>query len=728
MKTFLCIIICVPAITFGQIKLRKGVVDGFKKIGKENQWFEVGPTKYPGTEEERSLTGVGPVKQFLIHSKDTNYCGTASIYGGLFLSKDGGKNWSNSGSDAWESNMCSWFDYHPNDPNIIAATSIVFPTKNGGEIGVQGGVMLTLDHGKQWQKIADYNDLGGEPGLWLFKVVLTEDFKCYVATSSGLFYCKDIFASKPKWKHLLFDESLSDIEVFQDGLLISAKRKGTENWSIQYMPFEKNRFKTIPYSFDDKGLSNIKFEVVRGQSEHFYYMAQFDRKPDYLIRSSIKGEMEVLNDRMTAVFGFGLSLAVNPDDEDIIFAGYGVTLQKSVDGGKTFTTVQGKYHVDIEGISFHPVNKNELYISTHGGVYRTTDLGNNWENWSEGIGIAEVMGMGVGYDGFPIAVGLFHDGSLVFSKDSIWRHITPGDGINSYVDWEDSRYVYISNQHGAGGLFASNDSGKTFLNVHKTSGFKTSGWSMCFVQNTKEPDVFYFNYKRKYTPGMSEGYDVVRSDKRGLGAYHTISDFNRSHGFKKYNLYDLYVNPNKPGTLYAYILLSDSGEIEHKIFKNDSTLSTQIDSIYKYWEEVEIPVNTWIGDIEFNSQKEEEMFIIKGSPDFRYSNFQYGKEMVYRVDLSKNYNCDKEKHCQDITWNLPNSNIERLASYLDHRKHRLFIGTSRGLYYLDLKKMDEWRKFGEGLPNVIIRQIQVSGDGKNIFVGTRGRGVWRHPY
>lgn len=725
----IALIILLPLISYSQIKVENVELKARNlNLNDRLIWQEVGPIKYPGTEDEYSLTGVGPVKYFNIHSENTDYCGLNSILGGLFFSNDEGKSWYNSGSDTWKSSQCAWFDFHPNDPNIVAAISIVESTKNGGRIGFQGGVMLTFDFGKTWKRIGNYRDFESDSYMSIFKVVLTEENSCYIATSRGLFFSPDITANNPIWKNLLFSTTLSDIEKFKDGLLISGKDNSTNKFFIKYLTFEKNKISKVPYSFDDKGISNIKFEVVRDKEDHFYYIAQYERRPDYLIRSDLNGEMEILRDRMQAVFGFGLALAVNPENDSIIFAGAGVTLQKSEDGGKTFKTVVGKYHVDIEGIMFHPTRNDELYIFTHGGLYKSADLGKTWENWSTGVGIGEVMGMGVGYDGYPVAIGLYHDGSLVLSKDNKWRHITPGDGLNSYVAYDDSRYVYVSNQHGIGGLFASKDSGKTFVNISKNSKERTAGWSMCFAQNTEQPEVFYFNYKRAFAQGLHEGFDVIMSNNRGLSDYYKISDFNTSHGLTKYNLWDMYVNPNMPGTLYAYLLVNDSGQTEHRLFKNDSTLSSNIDSIKNYWVEIEMPINTWIGAIEFNPLEKEEIFIIKGSENFLSVDEEDGSGMVYRVNLQKKYDCDKGKNCEDITWGLSNSFVDRLAAFADPVKNRLYVGTNQGLYYLDLETMDSWKKFGKGLPNAIIRQVKVSGDGRWIFVGTKGRGVWKHPY
>jgi photosystem II stability/assembly factor-like uncharacterized protein len=709
-----------------QITVRKDVVKKMRNLKNQLLWEEIGPSIYPGTENERGLTGTGPIKYFDIHKIDENYCAANSIFGGLFLSTDQGENWFKSGSDQWDRSMCSWFAFHPQDPNIVVALSIEEATMNGGKVGLKGGVELTFDFGKTWVKIGDYHDFEDDPHAWIFKVILTEDNKCYVATSRGLFYLDDITNRKSSWRNVIPRTILKDIEPFGSDLLISGKTIDGSNWFIKKMSLKNpSKVSDLGIKVDPMGLSYVKFEVVRGQKNHFHYVAQYEKKPDFLVKSNLRGDQEVLYDQMRAVFGAGLSLAISPDDPNIVFAGYGVSMQKSLDGGKTWKHAAGKYHVDIEGMMFHPKRKNELYIFTHGGLYRSKDLGETWENWSNGIGNAEVMGMGVGYDGFPVAIGLFHDGSMVWSKDSTWKHKESGDGLNSYVAWDSSQYVYISNQHRVGGLFASKDSGQTFINISKTSKFKTSGWSMSFVQNTKKGEVFYFNYGRSRGDGMSEGYDIVMSTNRGFSDYHIISDFYKTHGFDRYNLYDLFVNPNMPGTVYTYMLLSDSGTLQHKLFKNDSTLSHNYEDIKNHWVEVELPKDDWIGDIEFNPLKKEEMLVVYGSKD-RFSNDDdYGTEMVYRVNLEKKVNCYTGKNCKDITWNLPNAYVDKLASFVDYDRNRIYVGTNEGLYYLDLEEMDEWKKLGKSLPNVIIRQIQISGDRKWIFVGTKGRGVWR---
>jgi hypothetical protein len=46
-----------------------------------------------------------------------------------------------------------------------------------------------------------------------------------------------------------------------------------------------------------------------------------------------------------------------------------------------------------------------------------------------------------------------------------------------------------------------------------------------------------------------------------------------------------------------------------------------------------------------------------------------------------------------------------------------------GIYYIDAYQ-EEWSAYGEGLPNVIVQDIEINYRTEQIFIGTHGRGVW----
>ena len=57
----------------------------------------------------------------------------------------------------------------------------------------------------------------------------------------------------------------------------------------------------------------------------------------------------------------------------------GIGVLKSIDGGQTWETANaGISNLTISRMIMHPGNTSILYIATSGGIYKTTDAGQNW--------------------------------------------------------------------------------------------------------------------------------------------------------------------------------------------------------------------------------------------------------------------------------------------------------------------------------------------------------------
>ena len=56
----------------------------------------------------------------------------------------------------------------------------------------------------------------------------------------------------------------------------------------------------------------------------------------------------------------------------------------------------------------------------------------------------------------------------------------------------------------------------------------------------------------------------------------------------------------------------------------------------------------------------------------------------------------------------------------------LYIGTDVGVYYKN-NNMTEWVPFNNGLPNVIVTELEINYNEGTISASTFGRGVWQSP-
>jgi photosystem II stability/assembly factor-like uncharacterized protein len=80
-----------------------------------------------------------------------------------------------------------------------------------------------------------------------------------------------------------------------------------------------------------------------------------------------------------------LSLAVDPSDPNILYAGLGRTLYTSVDGGLTWTKLAAAPVPNFSGplaIAIDPSHPSTVYFSSHNGVHRSTDRGATWTSTS----------------------------------------------------------------------------------------------------------------------------------------------------------------------------------------------------------------------------------------------------------------------------------------------------------------------------------------------------------
>jgi PKD repeat protein/photosystem II stability/assembly factor-like uncharacterized protein len=72
------------------------------------------------------------------------------------------------------------------------------------------------------------------------------------------------------------------------------------------------------------------------------------------------------------------ALEVHPFNPDTVLVGEGDHIQKSTDGGVTWTVVLSVSNLSVNEIIMHPANPEMVVAATFQGLYRSTDGGNTW--------------------------------------------------------------------------------------------------------------------------------------------------------------------------------------------------------------------------------------------------------------------------------------------------------------------------------------------------------------
>lgn len=275
-----------------------------------------------------------------IDPKDHEHIFFSTNDGGLLMTHDGGRSWSDGGANGLVSRSPRGIAFDPQQPRHVYAGSFT-----------GGGLFTSHDHGEHWQR-----HLFGSAALYVTGLSVDPvDHSLYIATLSG----------DGIWKSSDFGETFSRIDrapLAPAGVYL--------------------RLTGRTVSVDPNNHATVYAAASRGATAGIW-------------RSQDAGASWIQVDP-TAVF----SVTVDPDDSNIVYAGAAdAGVLKSSDGGHSFsikstglpdvvtTSRTGSVQVD-------PRVPNVLYVGTEGtGVYKSLDGGESWAALNLGLTDQNVFGL-----------------------------------------------------------------------------------------------------------------------------------------------------------------------------------------------------------------------------------------------------------------------------------------------------------------------------------------------
>lgn len=378
---------------------------------------------------------------------------------------------------------------------------------------------------------------------------------------------------------------------------------------------------------------------------------------------------------------YDLAVAVSRTDVNDMLTG-GINTWYSLNGGSTWTNssvwdnVPGLHytHADIHALEINPLN-NYLYCGSDGGIFRTTDFGLNWTDLSNGLAITQSYRI-AGYEPNQnlITNGAQDNGSNKWTGGSTMEHILGADGMDCMIDFTNSNILYNCIQYG--NLYKSTNGGSTFSFV---APLVDSGpWVTPFVMQADNAQVIYGGYSDIYksTNGGSSWTNLGYS---GTGAMALGGLSNPAR---------VYASVGGSKTLY---MSNDGG----------STFT-------------DVSAGLPTGSITFiavNPDNSFEVFVT-------YGGYTSGQKVYYSGNAGSTWT--------NISGSLPNIPVNCIA-YCDNNgtpDDALYIGTDVGVYYRD-NDIGDWIPFMNGMPNVIVFDLEVNETAGVITAGTYGRGFWR---
>ncbi|MEM7105733.1 MAG: glycosyl hydrolase [Bacteroidota bacterium] len=606
---------------------------------------------------------------------------------GIYKSMDGGNSWKNMGLK--KSEHISKIIVHPDNSDVVYVAAQGPLWSSGGE----RGFYLTTDGGKTWTRTLGNDEWTGVTDIAIdhenpeIIYAATWDRHRTVAAymgggpGTGLHKSTD---GGQTWTQL--KSGLPNSRMGKIGLAISPQKS-----NVLYAAIELDRRKGGVYRSEDHGATWKKMSsAVSGGTGPHYYM----------------------------------ELYASPHQFDRLYL-MDVRIQKSEDGGKTFTRMQDRYkHVDNHAMAFRADDPNYLLVGCDGGVYESFDLGEKWR-YMGNLPLTQYYKVAVddtepfynvyggtqdnNTQGGPSRTNNVHgimnsDWYVVLGGDGHQPATEPGNPDIVYAQWQQGNItrvdmttgeiVYIKPQPAEGDpverfnwdapiLVSPHDAKSLFFASQRLwkSNDRGDSWTAISPDLTK-------NLERIEQPimGKKQSWDNAW-DIYAMSDYSTIANVSQS--------------PLDADLIYVG---TDDGLIQVTENGGESWQKVPV-------EEFGVPSTAFVNDIKADLFDVNTVYVC-------LDNHKFGDYKPYFFKSN-----DKGKTWQEMTNNLPESTLVwRMVQ--DHvKKDLLFLATEFGIY-TSLNGGENWLRLKDGLPTISFRDLAIQKRENDLVAASFGRGFY----
>ena len=632
----------------------------------------------------------------------TGHLYSKNINRGVYVTKDGGKNWDRT---LYINDVSGIIDMSetPGDFNIMYATSWEKDRKawNFDEDGHSSGIYKSIDGGDNWSLIS--NDESGFPtgaGIGRIGIAVFDKDIVYGVVDNQNFR----ESTEKKVDQGLTKESFIGMTV-----------ENFNNISINDIRafLRSNRF---PSKYKPDA---IKKDINDGKL-----------KPDDLYRYLVNANSELFDtpiigaevyksenggktwtkthdsflDGVYNTYGYYFGkIHVDPSNSQKIYT-YGVPILTSDDGGKTFYRIgKENVHADHHDLWINPHKPGHLINGNDGGVNITYDDGKNWiKNNSTEVGQFYAINVD-NQTPYNVYGGLQDNGVWMGPHNSLenkrwnmtgqypWKGILGGDGMEVQIDNRNPNIVFTGSQFGFyARLDLDTGRRKSIKPIHElgNSPFRFN-WQTPILLSPHNQDVLYLgsNFLHK-SSNQGDDWETISEDltsggKKGNVPYGTITTISES--------------PVKEGVLYTG---SDDGFVY--VSKNSG----------KTWKNISgnLPKELWISNVYASNHDEKVVYL--SLDGYRWDNFS-----PYLFQ-SKNYG----KTWESISSNLPDSPINVVIED-NVNEDILYVGNDHGVY-ISLDQGKTWEPFNKGLTSAAVHDLVIQEEKQHLLVGTHGRSIY----
>ncbi len=641
-------------------------------------WTSMGPTTWVNGVSGYN-PGNGRINCVLVDPNNPNIFYVGAPAGGIWKSTNGGNNWTVL-SDNFTVLGVSSIAIHPGNSNVIY---IATGDGDGGQT-YSIGVLKSIDAGLTWtttglsffvNNFVRMNKIlihPTDPGI----LIAAANNGFYKSTNAGVNWTQTITGTNIR--DIEFKPSDPDI-IYAAG---NSFRKSTDGG---------NTFSVITSGIPAAGITRIAIGVSPADNSYVYLLASatnggfqgFYRSTnsgtDFSLRSNTPNLLgyETSGSDPGGQGSYDLATAVSPTDINTVYTG-GINVWKSTNGGANFVFQTYWYypdgwsyvHADIHSLDFYG---SRLFTGSDGGVFYTTNGGTNWIDKSPGLDIMQFYRIGGTPSNANFLIGGTQDNGSNILKNGVLTHIFGADGGEAIIDYTDTNIVYCEYQ--GGGILKSTNGGVDFNDA--TNGITENGAFVTpYIMHPTNHLILY------------SGFQNVWKTTNGAESWTQLSTT-----FGGGTITSLAISPSNPDYIYASktsnIYVTTNGGVNWALM-NSGLPGFSVTYIAVH---ATNPATAWASISGYNS----------------------GQKVFKTTNAGMNWT--------NVSGTLPNIPAN-CVTYENGPKEGIYAGMDVGVYYNN-NQLNRWVPYFDGMPNVIVREIEIHYPTGKVRAGTLGRGIWQ---
>ena len=380
-------------------------------------------------------------------------------------------------------------------------------------------------------------------------------------------------------------------------------------------------------------------------------------------------------------------IVVDPTDENIIY-NVDFVVQKSLDGGATWSDTFDNVHVDQHALAFNANVPGQVLLGNDGGFYKSANDGDSWVK-DNTLPITQFYRMYVDPNFEEKVYGGTQDNGTnrtLTGSSGDWEHIYGGDGFQPLVDENDSNVIYAESQYG--NIGKSTNGGSSFNGATSgISGGDRKNWDTPITFDPQDSQILYTGTQRVY------------KTTNGAGNWTVISP-------------DL-TNGSGGGNLtYGTIISIDVSPLD----SNKIIVGTDDGNVWitqdggANWDNVSSSLpNRWVTKVLASKINSNRFYVT-------LSGYRYGADEGH-VYLA----LDNGSSWVDLSTSLPDIPVNDIVQ-ADNGS--LYLATDVGVFG-SANGGTTWEPLGVNIPNVVVTDLHIHEDSSYLYAATYGRSIYK---